>query len=51
MTKIIFYIRQWFCKHDFEIEDKVVDGYGRRGEKRYLYCKKCGYHTNHWKFI
>lgn len=51
MRTIINYIRQIFCKHDFEIEDTfVIGGEGKRGTKRYLYCKKCGYHSNHWKY-
>ena len=52
MRTIVNYIRQIFCKHDFEIEDTfVTTDYGRQGKKRYLYCKKCGYHTKHWKHV
>jgi hypothetical protein len=52
MRTIVIYIRQIFCKHDFEIEDKFVEtDYGRQGNKRYLFCKKCGHHTNHWKHV
>ena len=51
MRTIANYIRQIFCKHDFEMEDKFVETYGQQGMKRYLYCKKCGYHSNHWKHL
>lgn len=51
MRTIVNYIRQIFCKHDFEIEEGYVDATWKRGEKVYLRCEKCAYHTKHWKFL
>jgi len=52
MKRFVNYIRQTFCKHNFEIEDQfVINNNGEQGEKRYLFCRKCGYHNNHWKHI
>lgn len=52
MITIINYIRQIFCKHDFTIEEGYVDGGGilKSGTVVYMRCKKCGWHTKHWKF-
>lgn len=52
MIRLIIYIRKVFCKHDYVVEQTYVeDSNGNRGDKAYLFCKKCGYHSNHWKFI
>ena len=48
------YIRQVFCKHDFEVNEYsyTVDGTFsyRQGVKVLLRCKKCGYHKKYWKY-
>ncbi len=54
ITLEINYIRSCFCKHDWYTEDIYYhkdDGWGgwRKGKKVYMRCKKCGYHTRHWK--
>jgi predicted Zn-ribbon and HTH transcriptional regulator len=52
MRTIVNYIRQIFCKHDWITEEKHVrDDMRGDGMKIYMRCKKCGYHTKHWKFI
>lgn len=52
MRHLFQYFRQVFCKHEFEISEKhVTTNNYTEGTKVYLYCKKCGYHSNHWKFI
>ena len=53
MRFFIHYIRQCFCKHDFLIEEGRVssDGFSKQGIKVYMRCRKCGYHTKHWKFV
>lgn len=53
MKYLIDYIRQIFCKHDWQIEEGRVDGgqWLKSGTKVYMRCKKCGYHKNHWKFL
>jgi len=53
MITIINYIRQMFCKHDFLIEEGHVksDGFLKSGTKVYMRCKKCGWHTKHWKYV
>lgn len=52
MRTIVNYIRQSFCKHNFEREDVyVTTDNGKKGYRRYLYCPKCGYHTRHWKHV
>ena len=55
MRTLIEYIRQIFCKHDYLIEEKIVeyeDSFGgyKKGYKVYMRCKKCGYHHSHWKY-
>ena len=63
MRRLINYIRQCFCKHDWVIEESYYEEYTqmigfskesskltRQGTKVYMRCKKCGYHTNHWKY-
>lgn len=53
MRKLINYFRQCFCKHEFETEDyyftKSSEMQNRKGERRYMFCSKCGYHSSHWK--
>jgi len=52
MRYLINYLRQAFCKHDFEYHEKEgVTDYKGVGTKVYMRCKKCGYHQNHWKFL
>ena len=56
MITIVNYIRQMFCKHDWNIEEERVnhngwDGSGGSATKVYMRCKKCGYHAKHCKFI
>lgn len=54
MRRLIEYIRQMFCEHDYLIEEKItqIDGlyYSKKGEKVYMRCKKCGYYHSHWKY-
>jgi hypothetical protein len=61
MKWLIHYIRQCFCKHDFEksegqgqesawsyeLDKSVIT---RSGTKVSLLCKKCGHHKSFWKF-
>lgn len=55
MRFIVNYIRTLFCKHEFQIEDFCLTVIGekdiviRQGEKRFIFCPKCGYHANFWK--
>lgn len=55
MRRIINYIRQCFCSHDWLIEDRYIeifdefDNWQKKGTKVYMRCKKCGYHQKHWK--
>lgn len=48
MRYIINYIRQCFCKHDFEllVKNKYCDEHNKHPHKvTYIYrCKKCGYY-------
>jgi len=51
MIRLVDYIRQIFCKHDYHVEtyyciDKEL---GLSGDKVYMRCNKCGYNKNHWK--
>jgi lipopolysaccharide biosynthesis regulator YciM len=56
MRFIAHYFRQVFCKHDFIAEEQIcslTDEWGdkiRSGPKVYMRCKKCGFHTKHWKY-
>ena len=56
MRTIINYIRQIFCKHDFIVNEGYcesnndITGWVCKGTKVYMRCKKCGWHTSHWKF-
>ena len=52
---LINYIRQCFCKHEFEKEEIFFKHEGRHGAhihdfKISLLCKKCGYHKSFWKY-
>jgi len=55
MRTLFNYFRQVFCKHEFEVEivesteRDIYSGASKQGEKRSLYCPKCGYHSWHWK--
>jgi hypothetical protein len=48
----INYLRECFCKHDFEIEElRIVDEYREpTNERVYMRCNKCGYHKKHNKW-
>lgn len=56
MRRIVNYIRQVFCKHDFECNEGWITRFDRfggvsyRGEVIYKRCKKCGYECtrNKW---
>ena len=58
MRTIINYLRECFCKHEFEYEEIVIklfeDFWGRKKEnctKVSATCKKCGFHKKpYWKF-
>jgi hypothetical protein len=60
MRWFINYIRQCFCKHEFEYDEKsycntIVDEYGNEILKQpnirvSVTCKKCGYHKGYFKF-
>lgn len=54
MIRLINYLRQCFCKHEFEKTDgfhtvrcgtRVV----RDGKRISLLCMKCGYHRSFWE--
>lgn len=54
MRYLALYLRQCFCRHDFEREEAF---YRHRGEfqtkdsiRISLLCEKCGYHRSFWKF-
>mgnify|MGYP000967855646 FL=1 len=57
MRWLVNYLREAFCKHDFEYEEKYMvkgNGYGGveySGEVVYKRCKKCGYESsrNKWQ--
>jgi hypothetical protein len=57
MRHIINYFRQCFCKHEWSVEEsyaeEIIDNdyVNKSGTKVYMRCTKCGYHTNHWKFL
>lgn len=51
MRRLVNYIRQIFCKHDFYVEDGYAEKITRKGYRVYMRCKKCGYHNSHWKFL
>lgn len=54
MRWLINYLRQCFCKHEFQVsEHYCTEGSefsSRKGYKVALYCPKCGYHKSFWKF-
>jgi len=55
MRGLINYFRQAFCKHDWIVEEVIVNEHQGIFNTRtntirvYMRCKKCGYHTKHWK--
>jgi hypothetical protein len=56
MRFLFNYFRQAFCKHDWLVDEKIAEitsdfGDEKKGIKVYMRCKKCGYHTSHWKFL
>ena len=56
MRTLINYLRQAFCKHDWNVEEDVVSVTSyfettKNGTKVYMRCNKCGYHKNHWKYL
>lgn len=54
MRWLINYLRQCFCKHEFQKSETYAESVGdissKRGMKVSLYCPKCGYHKSFWKF-
>ena len=61
IRSLILYLRQVFCRHDWERSENQVQnwGYNRTTEKEYvtrvgpqisLLCLKCGYHKAFWKY-
>ncbi len=58
MRWLINYIRQCFCKHDFDIKECSAIGfspvYGENLKNKIIrvdmLCPKCGYHKAHSKF-
>jgi hypothetical protein len=47
----INYLRECFCKHDFNVEEMNVTLFGDlTNVKVYMRCKKCGYHKKHKKW-
>ncbi len=56
MRWLINYLRECFCKHDFEITQQKqmrawVKGWQKTDDIKVFYiCKKCGYHKSWWKF-
>lgn len=55
MRRLVNYIRQIFCKHDWITDEgytqSELGSMDRSGMKVYMRCKKCGYHQNHWKYL
>jgi len=56
MRTIVQYFRQVFCQHDFIVDENQVEitnngRFVKSDKKVYMRCKKCGWHTNHWKFL
>lgn len=54
MRWIINYIRQCFCRHEWQREDVegvAYDGFlwKGKGTKVFMLCSKCGYAVKHWK--
>lgn len=54
MRWLIWYIRSWFCKHDWEREERrfISDGEFRHkeGVRVSATCKKCIWHRSYWKY-
>ena len=56
MNWLIWYIRSWFCKHNFDYCERdyiVQNDFGqtiKNGPKVSATCTKCGYHKSYWKF-
>ena len=55
MRTIVNFIRQCFCKHEFEYEEVMYKssndmGGSREGIKVSRTCRKCGWHKAYWKF-
>lgn len=60
MRQLAMYLRQVFCKHDWDISEKAMRltrTQNSTGIKEfedftqvYMRCKKCGYHQRHKKF-
>lgn len=52
---LINYLRECFCKHQFEYEEKIYsyDNFLSNGvlTKISATCKKCGYHKAYNKFV
>jgi hypothetical protein len=56
MRWLINYLRQCFCKHDFNIEEMAYVRIRYGGDEKIKNivvsqtCKKCGYHKGYYKF-
>lgn len=51
MRTLVNYIRQMFCKHDWQIEESFCKSGYHSDYRVYMRCKKCSYHKKHWKFL
>ncbi len=55
MRRLINYIRECFCKHEWERDEEYCEheknhgGY-MKGTKVSATCNKCGYHKSYWKY-
>ena len=56
MTWLIWNIRSWFCKHEWDYDENIYEKYEttfgriwRNKVKVSATCKCCGYHRSYWK--
>lgn len=53
MTWLFWWIRSWFCKHEFEFSETRYEYEGtfriKTGVKVSALCKKCSFHRVFWK--
>lgn len=54
MRTLFMYLRQCFCKHEWQVAEAEAEitkvDYRKKGLKVSIFCKKCGYHKSFWKF-
>jgi RNase P subunit RPR2 len=59
MRWLIWWLRSWFCKHKWELEEVKYMEYGeylgetfvnKEGTKVSATCKECGWHRSYWKW-